>query len=804
MIRNYLKTSLRYLSRHKEYTVINIIGLAVSIACCILIMFFVRGELSYDTFHSRSERLYRIWQREGLDGKIFENAFTSLPLADAMKSNFPEIENSSRIYSFRPIVKVGQNSFTDKVNVVDPSFFQMFDFPVIHGNAKNPLSLNNSVIITATTAKKYFGSDNPIGRTVEIQLGNDKVLFTVTGIVNEAPDASSIKFHLLISFANAPHLFKPAMFKDWFNIFPETYVLLKPDANPSFLQTKIPAMLKQQMGSDFTKEDYTLHLQAIKDIHLDTSLPTGNEPINDPKYVYILTVIGLLILIIACINFITLSIGSSANRALEVGVRKTLGAERSQLIFQFWGEAFLTVLFSVAIGLCLAGLLLKPFNTLLGRQFTFQFDLIFIVFSVLMIALIAIIAGIYPALILSGFNPIEILKGKLNAKGGGSWRLKGLVVGQFLASITMMIATIVIGLQVRYLQTKDLGYKKNQVVIVETNKSRKEGLRMAELYRSELIKHPQVVNASVSYYSFAETPWIHLGYTDENKEYKSLQFNAIDANFITLMGIKIINGRNFEQGNAADIAGSVLINEAYVKDFNLTDPVGKKLPGPFPQQIIGVVKDFNFESLHTRVQPLVMSVNADSLIRHAADWSFTSPPQPRISVLLKAENLSANINLLKQAWSIVAPGQEFDYKFLDDAVANQYQQEQRTNVIIQIASVLSIFISCMGLFGFATLSVVKRSKEIGIRKVMGANVSGIVRLLSIDFIKLVIIAAIIASPIAWWAMNRWLEDFTYHISIHWWVFILAGLAAMFIALATVSYNAIKAALVNPVKGLRSE
>jgi putative ABC transport system permease protein len=343
-------------------------------------------------------------------------------------------------------------------------------------------------------------------------------------------------------------------------------------------------------------------------------------------------------------------------------------------------------------------------------------------------------------------------------------------------------------------------------VVVATNKSDKQGMPLAVLYRNELMKHPQVLNASVSVYSFVETPWVQLRYPDEKKNNQTVQYNAIDANFVPAMGIKLINGRNFGADNTADITGSVLVNEAYIKYFNLTDPIGKKLPGPFRQHIIGIVKDFHFQSLHTKIQPLIMTAetaNADSLI-NTFNALYDAPLQPHISIQLKAGNISDNINMLKQAWAAVAPGEGFDYKFLDETIAAQYKQEQRTNMIVRIASGLSIFIACMGLFGLATLTVVKRIKEIGIRKVLGANIGSIVKLLSVDFVKLVLIAAIIASPIAWWAMNKWLQDFNYRVDIDWWVFILAGLAAILIALATVSYHAIKAALVNPVKSLKTE
>jgi putative ABC transport system permease protein len=521
------------------------LGLAVSTACCILIMLFVRSELSYDAFHSKSGRLYRVWQRVKANNKDNDNVITALLTGDAIKSSFPGVDAACRVYSITPIVKVGQTSFTDKVDLVDPSFFHMFDFRVIKGNSINAFSIDNSIVITTATAQKYFGNSNAIGKTIELQLGTDKVPFTVSGIVNEAPESSSIQYHALISFANGTHLFKPDWYKNWFFSLVETYVLLKPGIDPLAMEKGFPGMMKQQLGADFSKMDFTLHLQPIKDIHLDTNLPAGIEPISNPKYAYILSSIGLLILIVACINFITLSVGHSAKRALEVGIRKALGAERKQFIFQFWGETFLVVLISVMIGLCLAMTLVKPFDTLVNRQLNFKFDPAFILFCLSIIIIIATISGIYPALILSGFKPVEVLRGKINIKGGKGWLSQGLVVIQFATSIVMIIGNVVIGQQMHYLQVKDLGYKKEQTVIVETNKPRKEGLTLAALYRNELLKHSQVLSASVSVYSFAETPWITIGYQDEQKQDRTFQVNGIDANFVPALGITMVSGRNF-------------------------------------------------------------------------------------------------------------------------------------------------------------------------------------------------------------------------------------------------------------------
>lgn len=803
MFRNYLKVAFRYLARHKEYTAINILGLAVGITCCVLIMLFVRSELSYDAFHSKSDRLYRMWQHEKYQGEDFINTSTPLPMAQALQSNFAEIESTCRVFSFNPIVKVSQQSFTEDVRMVDSSFFRLFDFKLIEGDRNNPFPTRNSILLTPAIAKKYFGKENPVGKNIEMQIGSDTTLFSVAGIVQPAPEASSIKFNALISYANSKSLFSERSHRSWFNVYNETYVLLKENIKADALQKKFPAMMKQQLGEDYKENGFLLFLQPITNIHLNNTLPEGIEPISNPKYSYILATIGILILLVACINFITLSIGRSTTRAMEVGVRKALGAARKQLIRQFWGEAFIVTIIAVIIGLSLSALLIKPFNQLTSKNLSLSFDAGFILFCLLMIGLIALIAGMYPAFVLSRFNPVEVLKGKLKFTSNKGWLRQSLIVGQFIASIGMIVCTISIGEQMRYLRTKDLGYNKEQVVVVPTNKGRREGFPLAQLYRTELLKNPQVADVAISIYSFAETPWVQMGFTDDRKVYKSFQYNTVDENFLRAMNIQVARGRGFQAGTA-DFTTAAVVNEAFVKEFNLGDAIGKKLPGKFDEYIIGVVKDFNFESLHTRVNPLVMTMRIDSIARRSENINISSPPQPRISVRMKGGNLADNIDILKQAWMKVNPSQDFVYQFLDEQIASRYAQEQRASTIVKLASALSIFIACMGLFGLATLTVVRRTKEIGIRKVLGASIPTIAGLLSKDFVKLVVIAAVIAFPLAWWAMNSWLQDFAYRVSIGWWVYALAGVLAVLVALITVSYQAIRAAMSNPVKSLRTE
>ena len=563
-------------------------------------------------------------------------------------------------------------------------------------------------------------------------------------------------------------------------------------------------MMKQQLGEDYTEGGFLLYFQPITKIHLDTVLPAGIEPTSNSKYSYILATIGMLILLVACINFITLSIGRSSTRAMEVGVRKVMGAQRRQLIRQFWGEAFLLTLISVLVGLLLSSILVEPFNRLIQRQLSIEFDLTFISFALIIIGLIGLVAGIYPAIILSGFNPVEVLKGKLRMKGNKGWLHQSLIIGQFVASIAMIICTIAIGEQMKYLQSKDLGYSRDQVIVVPTNKRFTEGYKLAELYTTELKKHNVVEAVTTSLYSFAQTPWVELGYTDDKRVYREFQYNSVDPEFIPAMKMKMAAGRSFDKSNPADVGGSAIVNEAFVAAYGIKEPVGKKLPGRFDQQIIGVVKDFHFESLHTKIRPLMLTILPDSIFRRSENMNIAAPMQPRVSVRLQSGNTANNIAILKAAWKKVAPGQDFEYNFLDETIASQYEAEQRTSSIVKIASALSIFIACMGLFGLATLTVVRRTKEIGIRKVLGATIPGIVGLLSKDFVRLIIIAALVAFPLAWWAMNNWLQDFEYRTTISWWVYMLAGIVALLIALITVSLQATKAAISNPVKSLRTE
>jgi putative ABC transport system permease protein len=804
MLINYFKVALRYLTKYKGYSFINVLGLTVGIASCILIMLFVKSEWSFDRFHSKSDRIHRAWLRELYEGQVIDNTVTPVPLGPLLQRSIPELQSTCRVYSFSSLIKVNNIEFNEQVNMVDSSFFNLFDFKLTQRNVNAAFATNNSIIINRTAAKKYFGNSQAIGKILELQVGTDKVDFTISAIADDVPMESSIQFSMLIPFSNASLFFsEAAQTKAWSSVSVETYLLLKEGVDMASVNRKIPSILDPVVAKNYKPGEYTVTLQPITDIHLNNSLPEGNVAISDPKYSYILATIGLMILLIGCINFVTLSIGRSTTRALEVGVRKVLGAERQQLIRQFWGEAMLLTLISLICGIVLAISLLRPFNELANRALTFSFEGFTVLFCFLLVVVIGFIAGIYPAFVLSGFKPIEVLKGRLMSGINLGLFRKALVMGQFIASIIMIICTITIAKQLQFLRTKDLGYNKEQVVIISTNKPRVEGNQIAERFKTAIAENPQIISSSHSMYSMAETGWMTLGYLDNRNAFRQFRFNAVDADFIRTLGLKLVAGRNFMKGNIAD-SNHIIVNEALVKEYGWKDPIGQTMPGKYTQQIIGVVKDFHFESLHTNIKPVVLALKLDSIRRASSDLSTAFSLSPRISVRLRAGDHQKNIEFLKASWKSVAGNQDFDFRFLDDVLNAAYSQEQRLGNIVRYASFLSIFIACMGLFGLATLVVVKRKKEIGIRKVLGADIPSIIRLLCSDFVLLVMVAALIAFPLSWWALSSWLKDFTYRINIPIWSFLVAAVLALLIAVLTVSIHAIRAAIANPVKSLRTE
>ena len=810
MFRNYVKVALRNFTRHKIYSAINLGGLTVAVTCCLLIGLYVRHERSYDRFHTKTGRLFRAWTQEEYKGERFANVVTPYILGPTLKETFPEVEAVTRVLTGNVDVRKGNEIFSERIHMVDPAFIGMFDFPLINPASANPLQDLYSVVLTEERARTYFGDQNPVGKTLNIRLDSTMQAFTVTAVAKNIPTNSSIRFDLLIPLAHIKGLRSDKALKSWFNVEPETFVLLQDPktgepVNPDKLAAKYPAMLRTVLGDYYKGNNYVINLQPITDIHLNNNLSGGNEPVSNPMYSYILAAVGLFLLVIACINFMTLSLGRSVSRAQEVGVRKAMGALRSQLMNQFWSEALLMTVLAVGLSLVLTVVFLPRFGQLAGQTLQFRFDATTAALLLSLVAIVGLVAGSYPALVLSGFQPVEVLKGKLSLKGDVSFFRRSLVVMQFTLSIILITGTFVLNQQLNYLQNKSLGYQKEQMVVIPVGESGREGRAIVERFRNAAASRNGVIGVASSAFPFASGGWGKMGFTDNQKIYREFQFNAVDPYFLPAYGIKLVKGRNFDPKNSADNFGALIVNEAFVRKFGLKNAVNDRLPGKFPDhRIIGVTEDFHYASLHDKVEPLALMVRFDSLRKGIENINVQSSMQPDVSVRLSPGNLADKVAILQQTWKAVAPNKPFRFTFVDDDLQRQYEAEQRLVRIVTIASGLSILIACLGLFGLATLAVVRRTKEIGVRKVLGASVTSIVSLLASDFLKLVLIATIIATPIAWYAMHRWLQDFAYKIDLTWWVFALAALLVMVVTFVTVSLQSVKAALTNPVKSLRSE
>ncbi len=801
MLKNYLLIALRNFTRHKTYSAINLGGLGIAVTVCILIGLFVRQEWTFDGFHAKAERIYRPWVYEKYRGEEFIDINTPHPLATTLKATYPEVEAATHYMSISTTVKKDGEVLSEQMFMVDPDFLRMFDFPLVQSAGPNPLDEPASVVVTEETARKYFGTENPIGRVLQIRIDRDTLTlpFTVTAVARNWPENNSFRFGFLLPYSNARRIrSEKVLTGSWFSIEPDSYVLLREGTDAARLQARFPQMVKTVLGEKYKPGEYVVNLQALTGIHLRRGLPqtesTGTVDEGNASYSYILATIAVFILVIACINFMTLAIGRSASRAREVGVRKVMGALRRQLIGQFWGEAILMTALAVVVGVAAALLLLPRFNQLIDTRLTLQVELFTIMLLLGVVVAVGLLAGSYPALVLSGFRPVEVLKGKLSVKGDTSLFRRSLVVIQFGLSVFLIVGTLVMNQQLNYIRNKSLGYRVGQTVVVAVPHGGAEGRQIAERFRNALQSRKEVEHISASAFPFAAGNWGAGGYTDQNKVYREFRFNDVDEHFLPTFGIELVAGRNFDPRNPADQFGGYIVNEAFVKAMGWQNPLDERLPGKFPDhRIIGVVKDFHYESLHGGVQPLLLAMRPDSLAEGLENVNISSSTRPDIAVRLTAGNLPERLALLESVWKSVAPNEPFTYSFLDENVQNQYQMETRLGKLVTISSGLSIFIACLGLFGLATLAVARRIREIGIRKVLGASEGQLMAMLSRDFVLLVGIAVVLAWPLAYFAMNKWLEDFTYKINLQAWVFAAAGGIALLIAACTLVFQVFRAA-----------
>lgn len=802
MFRSYVKIVLRGMIKQKLYSFTNIFGLAIAIAFCVLIFLFVRNEVTHDNFHKNADQIYRviILGKED-DGSLSSSAMTPPPLGPAFQTEFPEVVRMARWIKRGEVVNYRGQSFRESIALADPDFFEMFSFPLIEGDPQTVLQDRNSVILREEIVQKYFGDKDPIGKLISIKMRSKFYNFTVSGIAKDIPGNSSITFDFLVSYDRIKDFTSERQLNQWTGFTTLTFIELQENASASGLASKFPDFIRKHLGSVIEKYmggDYSavqLELQPLKDIYLEKKLSSSFMAGSNPLYSYILSGIALLILIIAAINYMNLAIARSTARLREIGMRKVLGADRKKLAIQFLGESIFFSFVSLWMGIVLVELFLPVFNNLAGK--TLRVDYFSNWSSLLtlvgLMLLVGFFSGTYPALFLSGFRPVEVLRSRLRI-GGKSKFSRWLVVVQFSISIFLIISTLIMMHQLSYLRNRNIGIKGEQVVIIPIQGS-PQGTQLVNRFRNELASHENVIGVSGSSAAMGND----RTYAESMVRYQRAELMAhyffITFGFFETVGLEIVEGRDFSRAYTSDPEDSVIVNEMLVKEMGWDSALGKEIKTFMgrkePLTVIGVVKDFHFESLHHQIKPAIFFIEP----RWSLDYIYVN---------INPTDIPSTLGLFEKAWKRSVPNYPFIYSFLDEEFQKLYMAEERWNTIISYTSAFAIMISCLGLFGLSALAIARRTKEIGIRKVLGASVPGLSRMVSMEFFKLVVFANIAAWPLAYYAMSRWLRNFAFRIDIEIWVFLLAAVLVGAIAVLTVSFQAIKAAFADPVESLRYE
>lgn len=796
MVYNYFKIAFRNLWKHKTFSAINIAGLAAGLTACFFILSYVRFELSYDNFHSKADRIVRLRDDVITPTETIPNAISVYPAGPAIAAEFPEVESYTRVTVTEAIMLNGDKKFREPNCIIaDSTFFNIFDFKLLEGKPSQVLAAPNSVVLSPAAATRYFGDASPIGKTIQIPNNESLLTLTVTGVMAAMPENSQLKADVIISMSTFRELYQQTP-DSWTNHAPYTYLLLKPGADYKVLQAKFPAFLEKRIGEmmDNYQMHYTYHLTPLKDVYLNWGHfiyagITGNK-VN----VRIFTLVAVMILLIACFNFINLSTARAAERAREVGVRKVVGAGQRQLVIQYLGESVLLCLFAFVLSVVLCILLAPLFNQLAGKTI-FQSLLLGnsgLLYLFAGAVATGVLAGTYPAMVLSSFKPVKVLKGRVTVGRKGVTMRRGLVVAQFAISLSLIIATIVVYKQMRFMRQQDLGFKPDQTVVVTTGT-----IPAAESFRHAVSGLPGVQSVSRSSSvpgrehtsAYSELENVHGDFQKSNVD---LYFTDFD--FIPQYKLHLVAGRAFNTQFRTDSTQAMLLNEAAVKMLGYPSPqaaIGRR----FKQwgregTIVGVLKNFHYHSLQQQIQPLSMRIEPGAF--------------ELMSIKVKPGELKETLAAIEKTWNAQIGGRPFVYQVLDEGFNLQYQQDERFGTLFFYFSILAIFISCLGLLGLVAYSTIRRAKEIGIRKVLGASAAGVMMLLSKEFIVLIGLAALIAVPLVWFGMHEWLNGYAYRTTLSWWVFVLAGGFTLVVALLTVSFHSLKAAFTNPIKSLQTE
>lgn len=790
MLKHYLKTAARILLKYKVYSLINILGLSIGLACGIMILLFVKNELSYDRFHTNHENLYRVGLSHEQNGQMSSMAVTVAAIGPSMLQDFPEVVRMTRLSSENDGFFTFQNKhyYTSLISYADSSFFAMFSFRLLTGNPQAALTEPYTVVLSEKLSKQIFGDKNPVGEFVRFN-NTDNLL--VTGVVENPPANSSIRFNALVSFATLYN--DPNVYLDWdggYNYY--NYIKLSEKANLFEIQKKFPEFLEKNINYKYREVGITVHmfLQPLKDLHLHSNLDYDIDSRGSLSMIYIFLAIALFILMIACINFMNLATARSIQRAKEVGLRKVVGAEKAQIVRQFLGESVTTSFIALFGALILIEIFQPEFNRLLNTELhLLRLDNLIFIAGILFLTLgVGIAAGSYPSFFMAGYQPVKVIKGDFNVKAGKPVLRNTLVVFQFFISSVLILFTLVVAMQMNYITNKDLGYNKENIVYLTLYDA--QARNQIEILKSEFGKIPGVISLGASTgmpgYGVTSNGYFPEGY----QEPMMIHALDVDQNFLDVMKIQIVAGRNFS-GESKEDADAFLINETLAKKLGWDDPIGKKIIRDGNHLVIGMVKDFHFSTLHNKIEPLLITIKP---------WDGYYYLAIRVAPM----NFRSTLEAIGNKWEELLPNQPFSYEFLDRYVANAYDAENKTGETFLYFSLLSIFIACLGLFGLANYSGEQKRKEIGIRKVYGASNQNILMLLSSDYTKWVILANILAWPLAYWAMDKWLQLFEYRTSISAWIFILTFFITSVISVITVLYQVVHAAMTNPVDTIKYE
>lgn len=797
MLQNYLTLALRNLLKNKTFSLLNIVGWALGMAICIAMLLFVEHEQSFDRFHAQSGQIYRLTELQKFDGTEAQVVPLSMwQMAPMFQKDYPEIKNTVRVRALDVVVlKAGERQISSEtVLQVDSTFLSVFDFQVLTGDPITPLRDVSGMVLSAAMAHKLFGTSEVTGKIVEVNRGEGFQAFKVSAVLKDVPENSHLQFEALLPMHEMAGKMQDWM-EPWDANWLVTYLLFQQDSKPDKVIADLPNYVNRYMPTQ--AKYYDLSLQALPDVHLGSTHITHDE-INyqkfDGRYIGIFGWLAAFVLLIASFNFVNITIARTTQRAREVGIRKAIGAQKGQLIGQFAGEAVLTSLFALGLALAFVWLGLPALSGMIDRKLTLPlFSDPYLLPSFLGVTIVTgLLSGIYPAIIATAFKPVTALKGEVRTSENRFSLRSGLVVLQFSIAISLIIATMLAVRQLNFIRDKNLGFDKSQVLQVPMNSSANEHF---EALKTELLKSPYILAITASGQRLGNN--LHqMGARSKvngTEHQWSVSQLMVDYNYLEFFNIQLLDGRNFSKSFAEDKGSSFIINEAFVREIGVEKMVGQPFRTGWQSawgSVIGVVKDFNFNSLHHKVAPVCISIQP---------WTFQE-----MSVKINPQHSAEALQHLENTWKQFVPDLPFEYTFLDDHFAKLYKTDTQVSRVVSVSSFLAILIACMGLFGLALFVVQTRTKEIGIRKVLGASVAGITGLLAKDFLKLVVIAILIASPLAYYGMQRWLADFAYRIDMHWWIFAAAGLVALAVAFLTVSFQSIKAALANPVDSLRNE